>query len=433
MVNKNDIIKELFRVFKILDRPFSRREYNEISNISSPTVERIFGSWSKALDAAGMSEKFQKIKDVQEEAKGFNPDKAVKERWEKEKTALVDRANERQNKWLREHVHKINLLKEMMDASLSQAEPHLIEINPAKAVKISEERTPATLWFEFSDLQLGTCITSEEMGGLNKHNWTIWQVKLNSWKTQVIKKIAEYRKRYVLDHVVIACLGDMVEGQDIFAGQAWQVDKDVVDQALYGANDTAAAFIEIMATFPEIKFRVIEVFGNHGRLGKKGEAPYSCSMDKVYQRFVYQQLKACKEVKNCVWFQNESWFYLVNIYRFNHLILHGDQGVSGLWSNRPTINGLEKSVVRYNQMLQQQIHFLHVGHFHNSMALSFNMSQVLVNGSFIGTSTFSAHQMVAASPPEQILHVFEPGVGLSRSEHIYLAEDVSTPTEPHKL
>ena len=429
---KSEIIAEIIKAYRALGRPFTRREYDEVANIHSRAAERVFGTWTKALEAAGMADKFKKLKELEAEAKAFNPDQEIAKRWETEKQALVKDADERKNRWLRKHVHERDLLKDMLTETLSQADPHIIEVSPIKMPKTGGSvLSHVTLWFEFGDLQLGTCITSEELGGLNKHNWIVWQDKLAVWKTWVKERIASYSKTHVIDRVVINCLGDMVEGVDIFAGQAWQVDKDVVDQALYGANDTAAAFIEIFLTFPSIKFDVLEVFGNHGRIGRKGENPYSCSMDKIYQRFVEIQIKAIKEVKNCNWHQNEAWFYLVSIYGWNHLNLHGNQGISGLWGARPTINGLEKGVIRYAQMLQSQIHFVHAGHFHSEMQATFNMCQVLLNGSWVGTSTFSAQQMVAASPPMQTMHVFGPRVGLENTERCYLTSGtVLNPIEP---
>jgi hypothetical protein len=432
--SKADVGKELMRVFKVLNRPFSRREYNELGNIPSRTVERYYGSWTRAIEELGLAGKFKKFKDVEQEVKTFNPDAEVAASWKKEKEELVERAEERKNKWLRQHVLKIDVLREMLEETLSKADPPVVDVHPIRIERrrSNDGKKHVTLWFEFSDLQLGTLITSEEMGGINKHNWVIWKDKLQIWKDQVIEKVAEYKEQYVVDQVVVACLGDMVEGVDIFKGQAWQVDRHVVDQAIYGANDTAAAFIEIFMTHPDVQFHVLEVFGNHGRIGKKGENPYSCSMDKVFQRMTALQVTAAG-VKNFKWHENEAWFFFVEIYGWHHLLLHGDQGMSGLWSSRPTINGLEKGVVRYNQMMQQQIHFVHVGHFHSEAQMAFNMSQILINSSFVGTSTFSARQMVASSPPLQVMHVFEPDVGLSKTERLYLTKVVRAPIEPHRL
>lgn len=431
--SKEDIVVELQRVYKLLGKPFSRREFAAHSKFAKSTIENRFGSWSAAIKAAGLCDRFEKYRSVQEEMAGFEPEKIVEDEWKKRKTELRDNAEQRKVKWLRDQSAKKDILMEMLADTLTRAEPPVIDVHPVRLSKPRRPNDNCTLWFEFSDLQLGTLMTSEEMGGLNAHNWVIWKEKLEVWKNEVIRLVEEYASIRTVDQVVIACLGDMVEGQDIFKGQTWQVDRHVVDQAIYGANDCSAAFAEICLTFPSIDFHMLEVFGNHGRVQRKGESPYSCSMDKVFQRFMEVQLRA-GNVHNLTYHQNEAWFYLLDIYNWHHLLLHGDQGMSGLWSSRPTVNALEKGVTRYNQMLQQQIHFVHAGHFHNDWNLSFNMSQVLINGSFVGTSTFSASQMVAASPPVQVLHVFEPRVGLAKTERIHLLNgNIRNPLTPRTL
>ena len=425
MANRSDLIRELKRVYSVLGRPYTRRQFDEVSQITSRTIEKTYGSWSNALTESGLGKEFDEYKKLHKEIKDHDPASDLKKEWEDKKKKILEKEQQRKIEWWRKQVQQLDFFKQFLEETLAKAEPPMVDVKVFKTdlKKAKNPKKPhCTLWLEFSDLQLGTLMTAEEMGGLNKHNWIIWKEKLTVWKNTVIAKLAYFKEHYNIDHVVIACLGDMVEGQDIFRGQIWQIDRHVVDQAIYGANDTAAAFIEIMLNHEDLHFDILEVFGNHGRTGRKGEHPFSCSMDKVYQRMLELQLKAVKNLKNYTYHQNEAWFYLVETYGWNHLLLHGDQGMASLWSSRPTVNGLEKGITRYNQMLQQQIHFLHCGHFHNDWQLSFNMSQILINGSFIGTSNFSATQMVASSPPVQVLHVFEPRIGLSKTERIYLVE-----------
>ena len=105
-----------------------------------------------------------------------------------------------------------------------------------------------------------------------------------------------------------------------------------------------------------------------------------------------------------------------------------------MWSSRPTINSLEKGIVRYNQMLQNQIHFVHVGHYHQDWQISFNASQMLINGSFVGTSKFSASQLVSGSAPVQTMHVFDPKFGLIRTVRIHLhTDDIKLRVTPNKI
>lgn len=433
---QRELISSLKSIYKLFAGPFAKDDYDNVCNPSytSDVIIKVFGSWKEGITKAGLLQKFQSHQNITEEKTEFDPEKEIKKNWKAEKERLLERAEKRKIKWLKEQNHKIDLLKDMLDESIAKADPIIVEVNPPKYKKQQKDLPNATLWFEFSDLQLGTLITKEEMGGLNEHNWIIWQDKLNIWKKEVLTRLDFYKKKYTIDSVVIACLGDMVEGQDIFRGQVWKVDRHVVDQAILGANDTAACFAEIMLSHPDLNFDILEVFGNHGRIGYKGDLPYACSMDKIYQRMLESQLKGIRELNNYTYHHNEVWFYFIEIYEWHHLLLHGDQGMAKLWSNRPTVNGLEKGLVRYNQMFQQQVHFLHCGHFHNDWQLSFNQSQMLINGSFIGTSSFSATAMVASAPPVQVMHVFEPRIGLAVTERLHLSEgSVKQPIEPKKL
>lgn len=410
-MDKKTLINDLRRVASKYQGRLTRESYRKDGVHSDSTVATYFGGWSKALSQAGI------VTDREAE-------KEVDAQWEKTKEDLKAKAHDRKFKAIMAANAKKDLLKVMLNEAIQAADAPIVEVTPIKVVRPKDglNRGNVTLWFNFSDLQLGTLMNSKDMGGLNEHNWLIWQTKLSVWKRGVMEKIREYLEGgYEIDQVIIACLGDMVEGQDIFKGQKWQIDRHVVYQAIDGANDTAAAFIEIMMSFQDLDFHVHEVFGNHGRTAQKGEAPYSCSMDNIYQRFIESQLGAAK-VPNFTYHRNDAWFGFVDVYGWNHLLLHGDQGVGSMWSNRPTVNALEKLVVRYSQMFQAAVHFVHIGHFHNAWQLSFNLCQLLINGSFIGTSQFSASQMVAASPPEQSLHVFNEREGLIRTEHLYLTD-----------
>ena len=430
--SKADFLKEISRVFKLLDRPFTRREYDEIANIHSRLIEKRFGSWNNALKESGLIEKFKGFLEIKQEIKEFNPQEKVKSEWKEEKEKLIRKAEERQVKWMRDQSAKKDIILEMLADTLKRAEPPVVDIHPIRIEKYKPKSKHCTLWLEFSDTQLGTCFSLEDMGGINRHDWSVWKEKLKSWKNQVIDLINDYKSSYIIDHVIISILGDLVEGLDIFKGQTWQVDRHVVDQAIFGANDTAAAFIEIFLTHPDIDFQVMQVFGNHGRLGRKGEFPFSCSMDRVFLHMLHLQIEAVG-ITNCVWHKNDCWYWFTEIYGWNHLLLHGDQGMGGLWSGRPTINSLEKGLSRWNQILQNNIHFIHIGHFHNSSTWSFNSSQMLINGSFIGTSPFSATQMLASSPAEQIYHVLTPECGLVSSGHIYLDKAHEKLIKPKQL
>lgn len=371
--------------------------------------------------ASGLKKTQKKLDDLKKEIREFNPEKELNKSWDKQKENLIRNYEQKKLKKFKQKAQKLDLLSAMVTDAVSKIEPLNITVRQKIVLSENQPTKKVALWFEFSDLQLGTLIREDELSGLNSYNWKVWQEELAIWKDEVKRLIEENEKIYIIDKIVFSLLGDFVEGYDIFLGQSWSLEKHVVDQAILGSEDVAKAFLDIFKTFEHHKFHIFEVFGNHGRLGKKGETPYSNSMDKVFLRFLKLRLETA--ASNFKYYENDSWFYLVNIYDWNHLLLHGDQGMSSLWSKRPTINGLEKGLVRYNQLFQQQIHFVHCGHFHQDWQLSFNQSQMLINGSFIGTSIFSARHMVSGSAPIQVMHIFDPKYGLIHTTRIHLHTD----------
>jgi len=59
------IVAELRRVFKANgEQPFSRREYQDLGEISKTTIENRFGTWSAALDKARLLNRFERAKTV---------------------------------------------------------------------------------------------------------------------------------------------------------------------------------------------------------------------------------------------------------------------------------------------------------------------------------------------------------------------------------
>ena len=101
---------------------------------------------------------------------------------------------------------KKDLVKAMIEEAISKADAPVVEVTPIKVIRPKEgiNRGNVTLWFNFSDLQLGTLMKAEDMGGLNEHNWIIWQKKLAVWKRGVLEKIREYLEAgYTIDKVIM--------------------------------------------------------------------------------------------------------------------------------------------------------------------------------------------------------------------------------------
>lgn len=301
-------------------------------------------------------------------------------------------------------------------------------IKPA-TVRIIRERPPLTepsggaelIWCEVSDAQLGTKVESEKMGGINQHDWAIFLSKLESWKETVKATIRERRLAVPIEGVVFAFLGDIVEGHGIFKGQAYELDYDVYQQVMHGAEDYSQALIDVAMSFPEINFTFYGVGGNHGRIGSYGEAPYRANFDLILYEFMRLRCEAAK-VPNIVFHIPQAWFQVVETWGWTHLLVHGDdiKGFAGL-----PFYGLQRAISKYQQVLQRPVNYLHIGHFHAEAGISSSLGDCIVNGNWIGANSFSK-QIVEANVPVQLIHGItqKNGVEWTRKAYLRSREDM---------
>lgn len=307
------------------------------------------------------------------------------------------------------------IILEKVDAALTKIAPDVLRVLPEPPPDEPPRGAPELLWCEVSDVQLGTRVEFEKMGGLNQHDWTIFLGKLARWEETVTATIRERRLALPVEGVVIAMLGDLVDGMGVFRGQAYELDFDVYKQVIHGANDFAQAIARIVAAFPDLKFTLYGVGGNHGRVGAYGEAPYRCNWDLILYHIIELRLSALK-LPNVICHFPEAWFQVVETWGWTHLLVHGDD-IKG-WAGLP-FYGLQRAVAKYQQVLQKPVNFCHVGHFHAASALSTSLGETIINGNWVGANSFSK-VIIEANTPVQLIHGITEQNGVEWTRKVYL-------------
>jgi len=418
---KEAIIADLQRVFKKLGTPFTASEYNRTGIFAGDTVTRRIGSWDLAIKLAGLQKSFDECKKVQTEIRNFDPAKENMKKYEEEKKKMRDREKDKEHKELKKRKMATDIVIENIRDSILKLPPAIIEIHQYPEPKMVADKGHCTLWLEISDIQLGSYVTKTTSGGLNEHNWKIWKSKLRKWIDGVKEIIEKTRREYKIDGVILSQLGDMVEGHQIFSGQAYQLDQDVYFQMAYGSEDLTLAYMEIALAFPDIMFHLEEVAGNHGRVGKINEAPFVVNFDNILFEFIRLRLGQHPDIKNIKMNKNLSWFKIVKTYGWTHLLIHGDRGLGGKWGGSLTINSLERCDSRYQKLLKQIIHYTHLGHFHHEVTISDASGAKLVNGCWPGTTSY-ASDITAGSTPLQAVYLITPKNGVEQTFYVYLKD-----------
>jgi len=344
------------------------------------------------------------------------------------KTELLKRVDQRNNARKRREQGITEIIIEKVQAALEKIQPDTIQVVPAD-IPLNVKGPAEVIWVEVSDVQLGTKVELEKMGGINEHDWRIFLQKLQAWEDGVIKTIKERASVAPIEGVVIALLGDIVEGHQIFKGQVYELDKDVYQQVMHGARDFAQSFARIVATFPDLAFTFYGVGGNHGRVGAYGEAPFRCNWDLVMYQIIQLRLEVL-HLPNMVCHFPEAWFQIVETWGWRHLLVHGDdiKGALGL-----PYYGLQRAMGKHQQVLQMPLNYMHIGHFHAESSISTSVGENLINGNWIGANSFSKI-IVEANTPIQMIHGFTEANGLEWSRKVYLRtrEDMRPKVDIHK-
>jgi predicted phosphodiesterase len=284
-----------------------------------------------------------------------------------------------------------------------------------------------------SDLQLGSHVDPDEMGGLSEYGWDIFLRRLARLESEIvaINRSAQTPVR----RLNILALGDMADGMSIFRGQPYELDADISRQVTEGPWEISQMIVRLLETCYD-RCAIYCVYGNHGRVTERKEAtPVLASWDYIFMRFLEQftanQLD--KDDRRRVSFTfAKSWWLLVERLGTRFLMLHGDDVKS--WLGTP-FYGLEKSRQRYVNLIQQHLppssgpvtfDILCVGHHHTPAYIETSSGPILLNGCWPGGSKFSAKVLQAASPPAQWFAEIRDHGGLSALWNIALADPDET-------
>lgn len=227
---------------------------------------------------------------------------------------------------------------------------------------------------------------------------------------QMTGKVLELTNIQRAHHPVRECVvmlgGDMVEGIGIFPGQAFEVEAHLFKQLF----EVVRIIENTIRTFAQ-HFETVTViceFGNHGRLGRKGDMPSGDNID----RMSYQIAKRnCQELKNVKWQMSESWYQIFAIGNYNVLLVHGDEIGS--------FGSILRKVSAWSTGVVEPFDDCYMGHFHTPTSLTMaNGGRVFVTGSPESHNEYARTFIAAVGKPSQRLHFVDPVKGRVTSEYI---------------
>jgi hypothetical protein len=271
------------------------------------------------------------------------------------------------------------------------------------------EHREQTALLQLSDLHVGAIARVDETGGLGEYNYQIFLQRLARLRDGIRSITAHHRMSHPVRRLVIAELGDLIENVTIFASQGELVDLDLMAQVLAAIEDLSEFVLGMLDTFETIS--IIAVTGNHGRIGRKGEHKRHISWDYLIPKVMESKLAPYADR---ISFQvPKAPFAIVDIEGYKFLLRHGD-GIQS-WAGIPWY-GLSRSAGRWVAIQAsrgERFDYMLSGHLHQSATVPYTGGEIIVNGSFVGSSTFSVEVMETLSRPEQWFGFVHPRFGLS--------------------
>lgn len=241
------------------------------------------------------------------------------------------------------------------------------------------------------------------------------------------QKVSELTDIQRADHPVNEChvwlLGDLVEGELIFPGQAHRIDASLYQQvALDGPRILGDLLRHFLTEFEHIS--VVGVIGNHGAIGgpSRREMHPQSNSDMMLYRIVADRFT--DEPRVSFTFPaipgERAWYAIDHIGNYSCLLFHGDQ-VRGGFAGMP-FYGFYKAIQGWaSGAIREPFGDAACGHWHQHATLTFNTRTLRVNGSTESTNTWAQEQLKAMGDPSQRLLFVHPENGRVTAEYqVYL-------------
>lgn len=268
---------------------------------------------------------------------------------------------------------------------------------------------PEACLIHYSDWQLGKICG--EPGGLDRYDIDECISRVRFVTERARRITAVQRKDHPVPECVVLFGGDMVEGVNIYPGQAHHVQSTGYEQLMTAANLMAEVVLTLLQDFEHV--HVYSVHGNHGRIGRRGDYPREDNLDLIAYAIARQQLSAQERV---TWEENLGWYAHVEVGRYSALLLHGDQVKS--FGGTPAA-ALARRAAAWSSSMPFAWTDLYLGHYHQNLVLTLpNGGQVRLVPSVERGSQYAAEFMASRGRGGQRIVYIRPDKGTVTGEYM---------------
>ena len=322
-----------------------------------------------------------------------------------------------------EHAYKsmkdrVKDLEEALEAKTKELQNYASLASMPKTMDIRhipQDTTEVVPVIVASDWHIEETVTAAITNGKNEYNLKIAEDSVNQFFSKACDRVLQTREHSVVNTVVLAILGDIINGvlreEDLETNQVTPVEAVTLARALIHSG------IKTLRDRTGCRIHVICCVGNHGRLTDK--IHYSNQVHCSLEYLMYKTLERDFQDAHGITFDvPESPYRIQSIMgvrvRFHHghiIKFHG--GIGGI-----AIPVLRK-VAQMNTIEDADLDV--IGHFH-----TFQMfNKVIVNGSLVGSNGFSMSMGLPHAIPKQTYFEIDSKYGLTDIRPICIDREVT--------
>lgn len=293
-----------------------------------------------------------------------------------------------------------------------------LHFKPVAAPKADTRRkTAETAIAVLSDWQLGKRTPS--------YTSAICEQRIEEYAERVRVVAGIQRADHPVTDLRVYLLGDIVEGEMIFPGQAHLIDASLFVQTMVDGPRILGNFLRRMLSVFE-RVHVVGVIGNHGALGGPVRRDYHPESNA--DAFMYEFTRRVLEgEKRLTWAANlkpgeRNWYAVDYVGEKGFLLFHGDQ-IKGGFAGFPWY-GFSKKIQGWAMgAIHEKFHYALSGHFHTPVRGLYGRIRHWGNGSTESDNTYAAERLAAQGTPSQWLLFAHPNHGVTSEHEIHLATD----------
>lgn len=270
-----------------------------------------------------------------------------------------------------------------------------------------------------SDMHADQVVTPEECGGMEEFNFPIACARAEHYVDTIVEWTQEtLAPKFNFPSLTVLMYGDMTSGEIHGHGQRSYYRNQFKNCFAIGQLQ-ALMLRDLAQHFPTVN--VVCVPGNHGRRTAKKD--YHGAHDNFDYLIAKVAELHCADL-GINFLIPDSWSVNLDINGVGFNVSHGDDVRGSLGIPFYGMARRQKGLIALNSMQAgPRIRYFVMGHHHTASSLSDIDGELLVNGAWVGTDSFSYNAFSGYREPSQWVHGVNPRYGITWRLKVNLRHD----------